>query len=244
MPTHKNMKYKKNKTHKKRSSTPSIKNLHKGFKLYGAKNFNPTAMFEYQQKRKKQYNNNCVKGSFSWFGNYDVAYKYSLKNAKSTLYEFKTKKSLNLVNINRKNKDYFKKMFTETDKDLRPLIHIKKDEIKNIHYEHEYLNMSLKEQAFYEFCFCFGYMTLSEQYEFLGLIKYLIQEKVINITRRDGGNILDKINLRLTYYKLNHIFSDGKNNSMYNRMSIYTLDVNSVSNLCSISTRIYQRSSL
>ena len=234
MPTHKNRKYKKNKTYKKRTNTPSIKNLHKGFKLYGAKSYNPKSMFEYQEKKKKQYNNNCVKDSFSWFGNYDVAYKYSLKDKKSTIYEFKTKMPTNLVNLNMKNKDYFKKLFTNTDKELKPLIHIKKNEIENIHYDHKYLNMSIKEQAYYEFCFCFGYITLTEQYDFLGLIKYLIIEKMIDMTRRDGGSLLGKIDLRLAYYKVNHIFSHDKDNTMYNRMSIYSLDVNSISNLCSI----------
>lgn len=234
MSTHKNIKHRRNKTHKNRTNIHSIKTLRKGFKLYGAKNYSPKVMFEYEEKRKKQYNNNCVKDSFSWFGNYEVAYQYSLKSDKAKIYEFKTNKSVNLININKKNKNYFKNLFTETDKNIKPTIHITKDKIKNIRYDHEYLNMSLKEQSFYEFCFCFGYMTLYEQYNFLGLIRYLIVEKMIDITRRDGGSILEKIDLRLAYYKINHMFDTSINNSMYNRMSIYSLDVNSISNLCSI----------
>jgi len=260
MSTHKNIKRKRNKTHKNKTNAPSIKVLHKGYKLYGAKNYNPKDMFEYEEKRKKQYHNDCIKDSFSWFGSYNVAYQYSLNDTSATIYKFKTRDTISLVNINKKNKNYFQKLFTNTDKKLKPIIHIKKDQLKNISYDHKYLNMSLKEQAYYEFCFCFGYMTLNEQYHFLELIRYLIKEKMVDITKRDGGSILEKINLRLGYYKINHIFDDSTdstdskdssmfsspiynnmgvykvkvNNPMYNRMSIYSLDVNSISNLCSI----------
>lgn len=239
MRTYKNKKYENNKTHKKRikndnATSPSLKKLHKGYKLYGAKSYTPKEMFKYQSDLKKQHKNDCVSGSFGWFGSLEVALKYKSKDTTSSIYTFVTKTPINLININLKNQNFFKNLFSRTTNNIKPLIYIKKQDINKIKFENKYLKMTTKEKCYYEFCFCFGYISITEQYEFLKLIKYLVENNFINMARRDGSSILNKIILRISYYDVNNLLNEPNNLSINNRLSIYDLDVSAVSNLCSI----------
>ena len=62
--------------------------------------------------------------------------------------------------------------------------------------------MNNKEKALYEFEFIFGYISLKEQYEFLLLIKYLIQNNFIDIMSRKNISLLPKINQKIYYNKI------------------------------------------
>ena len=66
--------------------------------------------------------------------------------------------------------------------------------------------MSLNEKALFEFKFCFGYINLKEQYNFLKLLKYLIKNNFIKLFTRNNKSILRKINLKMNYYILSYFF--------------------------------------
>ena len=91
--------------------------------------------------------------------------------------------------------------------------------------------MSSNEKALYEFKFCFGFITVEEQYEFMKLIKYLIENKFIEIKRRDGQSILKKLKLKINYYKVASLL--GKKEK-FNRLSFYDFDKHAIMNLCKL----------
>jgi len=92
--------------------------------------------------------------------------------------------------------------------------------------------MSTNERALYEFNFCFGYLTVTEQYQFMKLLKYLLENKIIDLKTRQGDSILKKIKLKIYYYKVGSLF--GKK-ELSNRLSFYDFDKHAIMNLCKIS---------
>ena len=91
--------------------------------------------------------------------------------------------------------------------------------------------MTNNERAYFEFCFAFGYITLKEQYEFMKLIKYLIDHKFIEINSREGKSIITKINFKINYYFLLNFYSKKEK---YNRLSFYSFDKYAIMNFCKL----------
>ena len=91
--------------------------------------------------------------------------------------------------------------------------------------------MNTNQCAYYEFCFVFGYLTIQEQYQFILLLKYLLEKKIIVMNTRDGKSILNKLFIKLHYYQLSHLFA---NKTKYNRLSFYDLDRHAVLNVCKL----------
>ena len=151
--------------------TPSIKKLKKDYILYGAKPFEGDKLLKYTQKNEKHYKDVCLKNNINWFGSYEVAKSYASQNIK--IYKFSIIKNTNLIIINKSNKKFFKNAFTNTKKQLKPLIKINNTKLKDIIFNHPYLDMNDNEKAYYEFAFVFGYITIENQYKFLQLINYL-----------------------------------------------------------------------
>jgi hypothetical protein len=89
--------------------------------------------------------------------------------------------------------------------------------------------MSLNEKALFEFKFCFGYINLKEQYNFLKLLKYLIKNNFIKLFTRNNKSILRKINLKMNYYILSYFF---RKKNKFNRLSFYIFDKHSIMNFC------------
>lgn len=141
------------------------------------------------------------------------------------------KKRTNLLNINVKNEEYINNIFKNTKIQLIPTIHINNEQLNKINFENAYLQMNTNEKALYEFKFCFGFITVKEQYEFMKFLKYLIENKFIDIKRRDGKSILSKLNLKISYYKVASLF--GKKEKL-NRLSFYDFDKHAIMNLCKI----------
>jgi len=165
----------------------------------------------------------------SWFGDLNVAKSYKTKD--TNLYRWNTKKKTKLLNINIKNEDYINNLFITTKLTLNPTILINNNQLSKINYVNSYLQMNTNEKALYEFKFCFGFITVKEQYEFMKFLKYLIENKFIDIKRRDGKSILSKLNLKIRYYKVASIF--GKKEKL-NRLSFYNFDKHAIMNLCKI----------
>jgi hypothetical protein len=105
---------------------------------------------------------------------------------------------------------------------------ISNDESSNYH---PYIDMSSKEKALFEFKFAFGYISIQKQYEFMKFVKYLIQNKWIDIKRRDGKSIINKLSLKILYYET--IFGGNREKRM-NRLSFYDFDKHAIMNFCKI----------
>lgn len=217
----------KNKTRKNRIINPDIKILEKDIRLYGAKNKNlGYKILDYTKSneiKKKKY---CVYENISWFAGLEQAKHY--KGKKDDIFKWNIKKKINLIKINEKNRQFFHNLFINTQKSIYPVIKIEKNKIPKINYDHPFLYMNNNEKALYEFQFIFGYITLKEQYEFLLLIKYLIENKFIDVLSRHGSSLLPKINKKLHFYKL---YPFGKKEKL-NRISLYEINKQSLLNLC------------
>ena len=232
MPTKKNNINKnssKNKTKKNITNNPSFKKLPVGYSLFASKKYKGDALLEYTKQSELKAQDSCLLDNLSWFGNYEVAKSYKKKD--TNIYEWKIKKKTNLLNINNENEKYFEKIFKNTKIKLEPTIVLTEKQIKNINYDHPYIHMSPNEKAYYEFCFAFGYITLEEQFHFLKLIKYLILNKYINMVTREGNSIVQKLNVKINYYRLNKLFPKKQK---YNRLSFYYFDKYALINLCKI----------
>ena len=217
---------KNNKTRKNKLN-PSLKLLALGYPLYASKKYKGDELLEYQKKAEQKSHDSCLLDNSSWFGDYDVAKSYETKETK--LYKWKTKKMTKLLNINIKNKDYFKNLFLHTKSKLIPTIYLAEKQIKLIKYDHPYIKMTANEKAYYEFCFAFGYIDVKEQVEFMKLIKYLIENNYITMLTREGKSVVNKMNIKINYYQLNHF--SVKDNQL-NRLSFYHLDKHAMMNLC------------
>ena len=222
-------KFATNKTRKIYSIKPSFRVLKKGYPLYASKQYEGSTILEYNKNQEIKYHNKCLMQNSSWFGDLIVAKSYKTKD--THIYRWKTKKETKLLNINSQNESFINNIFKNTNAKLIPTINLTKEQINKIKYEHSYLNMSPNEKALYEFKFCFGFITVDEQYEFMNLIKYLIENKFIEIKRRDGGSILNKIKIKINYYMVASILGKKEKN---NRLSFYDFDKHAIMNLCKI----------
>jgi hypothetical protein len=220
----------KNKTTKKNKLLKSsLKTLEVGYPLYASKQYEGNTILEYNKNEELKYDDNCLMQNSSWFGDLEVAKSYKTKD--THIYRWNIKKITKLLNINKENEKFIDTIFKNSNTKLIPSIVLTKQILKDINYEHSYLNMTTNERALYEFKFCFGYVTLKEQYEFLNLLKYLLKNKIINMETRGGNSILKKIKMKIIYYNVGSLL--GKKNK-YNRLSFYNLDKHAVMNLCKL----------
>ena len=225
-----NLKSVKNKTRKNTQHfNPSLKVLKIGYPLYAAKQYEGSTILEYNKNEELKYHDKCLQQNSSWFGDLKVAKSYKTKD--NHIYRWKAKKVTKLLNINTLNEGFINNIFKKSKTKLTPTILVTKDKLKKINYEHKYLNMSTNEKALYEFQFCFGFITVEEQYEFMKFIKYLIENNFIDIQMRQGGSILNKIKIKTGYYKVASLL--GKKEK-FNRLSFYDFDKHAIMNLCKL----------
>lgn len=229
--TYKKNKRNKNKTikrNKRNKLKPSLKYLHIGYPLYASKKHEGDKLLEYKRKMELKTKNHCFLENSSWFGDLNVAKSYKKKD--TNIYKWTIKTPTYLLNISHNNEKFIEYIFKNTHKKLVPTIELTDDKISKIKYEHEYINMTNNEKAFYEFKFAFGYITVNEQYEFLKLIQYLIENNIIKINTREETSILTKLKQKINYYNIFYMSSKQK----YNRLSFYYFDKYAIMNLCKI----------
>lgn len=214
----------------KKVKNPSLRFLNAGFSLYASKKYRGDKILEYTKNAEKKSNDKCSMDSSSWFGELDVAKIYSKKD--THIYHWKIKSPTYLLNINKKNHTFIHNIFKNTKAKLISTISLTDNQLKKIDYEHPYINMKTNDKALYEFKFAFGYLTVDEQYDFLKLVKYLIQNKFIELNTRDGESILKKIDFKINYYRISSFITKKPK---YNRLSFYSFDKYAIMNLCKIS---------
>lgn len=231
----------KNKTIKKRSLQPKIRNLIKGYSIYAAKSFDGEAILKYTKEQEEKSKDKCLYTNISWFGDLKQAQIY--KTSKTKIYKWLVKKNTKLLVMNRENEKFFEHYFKNYRGDLVITINLSGNQIseameklKDTDIDYSYLNMSENEKAYFEFAFAYGYITVDKQYEFMRLIKFLIQNKIIDIQKRDGSSVINKINMKINYYFLLNKLNRHKKN---NRLSLYTFDKNALINLCKIIPNTY-----
>ena len=220
-------KTRKNTLHLKQSL--HLKILKNGYPLYASKAYEGSTILEYNKNEELKYNDKCLMQNSSWFGDLNVAKSYKTKD--THIYRWKAKKATKLLNIDNHNEKFIDNIFINSKTKLIPTMRLTKEKINKINYDHDYLNMSPNEKALYEFKFCFGFITVEEQYEFMNLIKYLIENKFVEIEMRGGGSILQKIKIKTGYYKVASLL--GKKEK-FNRLSFYDFDKHSIMNLCKL----------
>ena len=225
------MKTKRNKIskNKTRKLKPSLKILKIGYPLYASKSYEGSTILKYNKEQEEKYHDKCLMVNSSWFGDLEVAKSYKTKD--NHIYRWKTINKTNLLKINLENEKFVNNIFTQTNIKLIPTILIKKCKMTKIKYEHPYLKMSPNEKALFEFNFCFGFISVKEQYEFMKFIKYLIENKITDIKRRDGKSILDKLKIKINYYKITSLLNKK---DKLNRLSFYDFDKHAIMNLCKI----------
>jgi hypothetical protein len=209
---------------------PSLKILRVGYPLYASKKFEGNTILEYNKKTELESGDHCLLDNSSWFGNLQVAKSYKKKD--THIYKWKIKTPTNLLRIDKKHEGFIDYIFKNTHSTLTPAIALTEKQLHKIKYIHPYLIMTPNEKSLYEFKFAFGYITLEEQYEFLKLVEYLLENKFIIHDTRDGNSILPKIKTKINYYRISSLFS--KKNKHNNRLSFYIFDKHSIMNLCRI----------
>lgn len=214
-----------NKTH----TESSLKILPIGYSLYASKEYKGNSILEYNKEQEKKYHDKCLMTNSSWFGSLEVAKSYKTKN--TSIYRWKAKKQTKLLNINKKNETFIKNIFEKCKINLVPTIVLDENIVKTINYAHPYLHMDNNERSLHEFNFCFGYLTVEEQNEFMKLLTFLLKNKIIKIETREGSSILKKINIKIAYYNVKSLL--GKKEK-YNRLSFYDFDKHAIMNLCKI----------
>ena len=219
-----------NKTRKNKVPKPSYNILKPGHHLYASKSFEGSTILEYNKSEEVKYHDKCLIQNMSWFGNLKVAKSYKTKD--THIYRWKAKKLIKLLYINKSSSKFVDHIFKTTHISLVPTINISESNLKKVKYDHPYLKMSINERALYEFKFCFGFITVKEQYEFMLLIKYLIQNKITDIKRRNGKSILNKLKLKIDYYIVKQLLGNKK--PLLNRLSFYDFDKHTVMNLCKL----------
>jgi len=225
----KGQKVRRNRTIKNKNIKPSLKVLKIGYPLYASKKYEGSTILEYNKSEELKYNDKCLKQNSSWFGDLNVAKSYKTKD--THIYRWNARKITQLLNINHLNETFINNIFKNSKTKLTPTIQLTKSQLNKIKYEHPYLNMTQNDKALYEFKFCFGFITVEEQYEFMNLIKYLIENSFIDIQMREGGSILRKINIKIGYYKVTSLL--GKKEKL-NRLSFYDFDKHAIMNLCKL----------
>ena len=208
---------------------PSLKSLKIGYPLYASKLYEGSTILEYNRNEELKYHDKCLMQNSSWFGDLNVAKSYKTQN--THIYKWKVNKITNLLNINSLNNTFVNSIFTKTKIKLTPAIKLTDAQFNKIEYIHPYLNMSPNEKALYEFKFCFGFITVEEQYQFMKFVKYLIEHNVVEIKTRKGESILKKMIIKLGYYKITSLLKKKKK---LNRLSFYSFDKHAIMNLCKI----------
>ena len=243
MSTQKHRKIKLTKTKKNTPQVIDLLLLKEKYPIYASKKYDGDKLLEFKKKAEIASKDRCLLDNSSWFGTYSVAKMYKKKDTK--LFKFQFKKNTKLIKITHKNEKTFVRFFENSKVDLIPCLKFDEKQIVKIETQlkkngsdipNRFLSLSNNQKALFEFKFAFGYISLTEQYDFLRLIKFLIQEKFIEINTRDNLSILKKINFKLNYYKATNFFS--KNNKL-NRISIYLFDKYAVSNLCKSLAKVY-----
>jgi len=230
--TSKNKSKNRNKTRKNKALLPDIKTLERGSSIYGAKNKNMGYnILEYTHSNEIKNKKHCVYENISWFAGLEQAKHYKGKD--DEIFRWNVNKTLNLIKITERNRNFFRNAFLNSRKKIKPVVNISKDSLNKIHYEHKFLNMNNNERALYEFNFIFGYLTLKEQYEFLLFIKYLIKNNIIDILSRHETSLLPQINKKINFYRL---YPFGKKENL-NRISLYEINKKSLLNLCAVLNR-------
>ena len=221
----------KNNTTKKTytQERPSLKILKIGYPLYASKQYEGSTILEYNRNEEVKYRDNCLMQNSSWFGDLNVAKSYKTQN--THIYKWKVNKITNLLNITSLNNSFINSIFTKTKIKLTPTINLTNAQFNKIEYIHPYLNMSPNEKALYEFKFCFGFITVKEQYQFMKFVKYLIENNFLEIKTRKGDSILKKINIKIGYYKITSLM---RKKDKLNRLSFYSFDKHAIMNLCKI----------
>lgn len=218
-------------TAKKLPSLLSIRLLPIGYKLYGSKVYDGNAILQHSHMLADRYRKKCIPENLTWLGSYSVAKKYETQNTK--LYEWRIKSPTKLAIINTQNEIYYKKLFLNTTKRISPLIHLSNAVIKNINYTHPYFSMSNNERAWREFAFAYGFLSLREQYEFLLLLRFLLNNKIVSINMRNGNSIVSKVQRDIYYFNtISHL--PYKLKEKYNRISFYAFDQSALTNLCKL----------
>lgn len=218
------------KTKRNKINNPSLRHLRIGYPLYASKKYEGSTILKYTQNEERKYKDKCLIQNLSWFGDFNVAKSYKTKD--THIYRWKIKKETSLLNITSKNTSFINTIFKNTKTDLLPTINLTKQQLKNINYDHPYLYMSSNEKALYEFNFCFGFISIDEQYQFMKLLEYLIENKFTDVKKRDGESIINKLKLKIQYYNVSSkIF--GKKEKM-NRLSFYEFDKHAIMNLCKL----------
>jgi hypothetical protein len=227
----------KNITYKNNSNktTPSLKVLNNDFILYGAKNKDiGFKILDYTKSNEDKKHKHCLYENISWFAGLEQAKHYKGKN--DVIFKWKVVKKLNLIKITSRNSIFFKNIFLKTDKPIKPAIQIKNEYLKSINYQHPYLRMNNNEKCLYEFNFIFGYLSLKQQYDFLLLIKYLIENKFIEILSRHDTNLLPKIIKKIKFFEL---YPFGIKQKL-NRISLYEINKQALLNICMMTYEKYK----
>lgn len=226
----------KNKTIKKRSLKPIVRNLIKGYPIYAAKSFDGEAILKYTKEQEEKNKDKCLYSNISWFGDLKQAQIY--KTSKTKIYKWLIKKNTKLLVMNGENGKFFEHYFKNYKGDLVTTINLTTKEIKEARdkledtdIDYSYLDMSENEKAYFEFAFAYGYITVDKQYEFMRLIKFLIQNKFVDIQKRDGSSVINKINMKINYYFLLNKLNAHKKN---NRLSLYSFDKDALINVCRV----------
>jgi hypothetical protein len=245
MKTKKQRSNNQNKTKKNNntSSYPSMKILKKGFPIYASKTHDGQEILDYTKEQEKNQKKHCINENLNWFGDYEEAKHY--KSSKTKIYKWIMKKETRLINMNEKNSVFFKKLF-QTDKSLVPAIQIDPSKLKKLYdlkqkmiekkIDSTYLYMSPQERALYEFQFAYGYISAEQQYQFMKFIRFLIENDITDIKRREGISIIEKIKNKINYYYL----LNKTNHTKHNRLSFYAFDKCALTNLCRLLPKKYK----
>ena len=229
MKTKKNKNTNHNKTRKK-SYNPAIKELDPGFVLYASKKKeHGLKILDYTRKNKEKHKTHCIYDNITWFSSSLIeAKKY--KKLEYGIYKWDVVNKTRLIKITGQNYGFFKKIFINTKYNIKPFIKIGDKKLSKIEYDHPFLKMNNNEQAFYEFEFIFGYISLKKQYEFVLFIKYLVENKFIELLSRYNTSLIVKIYRFIINYNLNKISKrDG-----LNRITLYPIVKNCILNLCTM----------
>ena len=227
MKTKKNKNTNHNKTRRK-SYNPSIKELDPGFVLYASKKKkHGLKILDYTRKNKQKHKTHCIYNNITWFTSSLVeAKKY--KKTDYGIYKWDVVNKTRLIKMSEENRVFFKKLFMNTKDNIKPFINIENEKLSKIDYDHPFLKMDNNEKALYELEFIFGYISLTKQYEFILFIKYLVENKFIELLSRYNTSLIVKIYRFILNYNLNKI---GKREGL-NRITLYPIVKNCVLNLC------------
>jgi len=229
---------KTNKT-RKNHGRPSVKVLPANFSLYGAKEHTGKEILKYTRKNAEKQKVKCIRENISWFGNYERAmYEYTQNlNSSKHLNKWKITKPTSLVVVNERNRGFFERLFARTTQSLTPCIstHVPSDASS-----HSYWKMNNTERCLYEFQFIYGYLSLKEQYEFLLLLKSLLDKKYLKVEKKSF--ILENIGNVIRYYEVDSAITNKRNNSKYeytskrkmNHLPVYAFESIILVNICKL----------